>query len=128
MTTKAEQITLDLRRRFAAGEFREGDKFETFAELQERYGVAGVGTIQAALEPLWLERILRSEQGRGTFVQNIPPPWPEVSDENNAASTADAMLSEVVAGLAQLGARVEAARALLNPEGTRPPAPPTTTC
>jgi DNA-binding GntR family transcriptional regulator len=114
MTTKAEQITLDLRRRFAVGEFKQGDRFETFAELQERYGVSGVGTIQAALEPLWIERTLRSEHGRGTFVQQVPPPWPEFSDEHDAASTADAILAEVAAGLAQLGARLEAARALLS--------------
>ena len=73
MTTKAEQITRDLRHRFDAGEFSVGDRFETFTELQRRYVVDGVGTIQAALEPLWNEGILRSEQGRGTFVQRIPP-------------------------------------------------------
>jgi DNA-binding GntR family transcriptional regulator len=128
MTTKAEQITLDLRHRFDAGEFDVGDKFETFAELQKRYCVAGVGTIQAALEPLWYEGILRSEQGRGTFVQRIPPPWPEVSDKNDAASTVDAILSEIAADLAQLGARLEAARALLNPEETRHQPSTTATC
>jgi DNA-binding GntR family transcriptional regulator len=122
MTTKAEQITLDLRRRFAAGEFHEGDRFETIAALQQRYGVRGVGTIQAALEPLWLEQVLYSEQGRGTFVQRIPPPWPEASDKDSAASSAEAILGEVAAGLAQLSARVKAVLALLNPEGAQLPA------
>lgn len=118
MSTKAEQITLDLRRRFAMGEFQVGDKFETFYELQQRYGVSGVGTIQAALEPLWLAHVLRSEQGRGTFVQSIPQPLPEASGKDDAASAAKAILSEVAAGLAQLSAQVGAARALLNPEET----------
>jgi SRSO17 transposase len=97
------------------GEFQVGDKFETFYELQQRYGVTGAGTIQAALEPLRLAHVLRSGQGRGTFVQSIPshcrkPPT------RTMQRAAEAILSEVAAGLAQLSAQVEAARALLNPE------------
>lgn len=71
-----------------------------------------------ALTPLWDEGILRSEHGRGTFVQRIPPPRPEASDEKDAATALDAILTEIAVGLAQLSARLEAARALLEPQET----------
>jgi DNA-binding GntR family transcriptional regulator len=118
MATKAEHITLDIRRRFNAGEFSAGDKFETFAELQKRYGVDGVGTIQAALEPLWNEGTLHSEHGRGTFVQRVPPPWPEPSGQEDSLTALDAILAGISADLAQLAARLEAARALLKAQKT----------
>jgi DNA-binding GntR family transcriptional regulator len=117
MTTKAEHITLDIRRRLAGGDFTKGDRFDTFAELQDRYGVTGVATIQTALDPLWNEGILRSEQGRGTFVQRIPAPPPEASAQKDVTAVLGEVLAEIAEGLAQLGARIDAARALLNPRG-----------
>jgi DNA-binding GntR family transcriptional regulator len=116
MATKAEQITIELRRRLASGEYEEGDKIESFAELQRRYGVDGVATIQTALAPLWDEGVLRGEQGRGTFVQRIPSPWPEAgadADEKDVVAEASKILAEAVAELARLGARLEATQALL---------------
>lgn len=119
MTTRAERITLDLRRRFDSGEYQVGDKIESFAELQSRYGVAGVGTIQAALAPLWDEGVLRGEQGRGTFVQRIPSPWPKAdADEKDVVAVVNTILAETVAALAQLGGRLEAARVLLGESAT----------
>ena len=48
-------------------------------------------------------------------MQRIPAPWPEPSREQDAAATAAAILAEIAATLTELGARLDAARALLSP-------------
>jgi len=120
MATQAERITLDLRRRLATDGYQEGDKIESFAELMNRYSVAGVATIQAALAPLWDEGILRGEQGRGTFVQRIPSPLLEAdadADEKDAVAVATTILAETVAELTQLSKRLETVQAILGTIG-----------
>jgi DNA-binding GntR family transcriptional regulator len=114
MTTKTDQITLELRRRLSSGEYHEGDKIESFAQLQRRYGVDGVWAIQSALAPLRDEGILRGEHGRGVFVQHLPSPRPETDvDETDVLAVVDTILAGIVAEVAQLRSRLEAVRALL---------------
>lgn len=66
-----EQVAKLLKQRIASGEFAVGDRLPTNRELAEEYGVAP-NTIANALGLLRRERIIVSQQGRGTFVRAIP--------------------------------------------------------
>jgi DNA-binding transcriptional regulator YhcF (GntR family) len=55
----------------SAGKLPEGTRLPTEPELSKRFGVS-IGTLRRAVERLELERLIRREQGRGTFVQ-CPP-------------------------------------------------------
>lgn len=56
-----------LREKIAAGEWQPGDKIPSERELSEQYNISRMTTRQALYE-LVSERLLRREQGRGTFV------------------------------------------------------------
>ncbi|MGH9208621.1 MAG: GntR family transcriptional regulator [Acidimicrobiales bacterium] len=61
------QVAGLLRRRIENGHWASGQKISTIEELQEEFGVARV-TIRQAVELLENDRLVRRQQGRGTFV------------------------------------------------------------
>jgi GntR family transcriptional regulator len=65
------QIEAILRDQIASGEFAEGDRMHTEAELSEIYGVSRP-TVRQALQRLELEKLVYRERGRGTFVGSVP--------------------------------------------------------
>ena len=65
------QIADQIRRLASAGEFEEAGKLPPELALAERFGV-NRHTVRSAIALLVQEGVLRSEQGRGTFVQARP--------------------------------------------------------
>ena len=61
------QVAAALRRRIREGQWRLGERITTIAGLQEEFSVARV-TVRQAIELLEQEGLLRSVQGKGTFV------------------------------------------------------------
>lgn len=61
------QVASVMRRRIETGQWLPGQKISTLVELEQEFQVARV-TIRQAVEILREEGLLRSEQGRGTFV------------------------------------------------------------
>jgi GntR family transcriptional regulator len=61
------QVASALRRRLRDGVWSVGDKIATLEELEREFDVARV-TVRQAIELLQTEGLLRSHQGRGTFV------------------------------------------------------------
>ncbi len=61
------QVAAALRRRIREGQWTLGERITTIAELQEEFAVARV-TVRQAIELLEQEGLLRSVQGKGTFV------------------------------------------------------------
>jgi GntR family transcriptional regulator len=61
------QVASALRRRLRDGRWAVGDKIATLEELEREFNVARV-TVRQAIELLQGEGLLRSHQGRGTFV------------------------------------------------------------
>lgn len=72
MGTLVESLRREVVARLNTGEFRPGDLLPSFRELQEWVGARGVGTVQAALEPLIDVGLLRGEPGRGVRVVSWP--------------------------------------------------------
>ena len=68
-----EQIADALRGDIQAGTYAEGDQLPSERELRERFGVS-VNTIRAAIVQLRAEGLVRSQQGRGVFVDRTGPP------------------------------------------------------
>src|SRR6516165_11916565 len=71
------QIEAILRDQIVSGEFAEGDRMHTEAELSEIYGVSRP-TVRQALQRLELEKLVYRERGRGTFVGSVPRVLPNV--------------------------------------------------
>ena len=65
--TKEEQVRNILLERIGAGLYGENEKIKSIRELAGEFQVSKL-TIQQAISNLTLQRILRSEHGRGTFV------------------------------------------------------------
>ncbi|WP_245430803.1 GntR family transcriptional regulator [Rhodoplanes roseus] len=63
------QVASVLRRRLRDGIWSVGEKIATLEELEREFGVARV-TVRQAIELLQSEGLVRSQQGRGTFVTN----------------------------------------------------------
>src|SRR5262245_50854011 len=61
------QVASALRRRLRDGRWSVGDKIATLEELEREFNVARV-TVRQAIELLQSEGLLKSHQGRGTFV------------------------------------------------------------
>lgn len=61
------QVASALRRRIRDGRWAVGDKIATLEELEREFNVARV-TVRQAIELLQSEGLLKSHQGRGTFV------------------------------------------------------------
>ena len=65
------QVASALRRRIQEGRWNVGDKIATLEELESEFGVARV-TVRQAIELLQREGLLKSHQGKGTFVTHLP--------------------------------------------------------
>lgn len=65
------QVASALRRRIQEGHWAVGDKIATLEELENEFGVARV-TVRQAIEMLQDEGLLKSHQGKGTFVTRSP--------------------------------------------------------
>ncbi|MFN3658019.1 MAG: GntR family transcriptional regulator [Pseudolabrys sp.] len=65
------QVASVMRRRIETGEWVPGQKISTLVELEHEFEVARV-TIRQAIDILREEGLLRSQQGRGTFVAQKP--------------------------------------------------------
>ena len=65
------QVASVLRRRIRDGRWAVGDKIATLEELEREFGVARV-TVRQAIDLLQSEGLVRSFQGRGTFVTKAP--------------------------------------------------------
>jgi GntR family transcriptional regulator len=64
------QVASALRRRIREGIWSVGDRIATLEELEREFGVARV-TVRQAIELLQGEGLVRSYQGRGTFVTKV---------------------------------------------------------
>jgi len=69
---KHYQLTEILRDQILSGEFEANDRFPTEETLCQQYRVSR-GTVRRAISTLAQERLLRREQGRGTFVTRAYP-------------------------------------------------------
>jgi GntR family transcriptional regulator len=65
------QVASVLRRRIRDGRWGVGDKIATLEELEREFGVARV-TVRQAIDLLQSEGLVKSFQGRGTFVTKAP--------------------------------------------------------
>lgn len=65
------QVASALRRRIRDGHWVVGDKIATLEELEREFGVARV-TVRQAIDLLHGEGLVKSFQGRGTFVTKVP--------------------------------------------------------
>lgn len=65
------QVASVMRRRIETGQWLPGQKISTLVELEKEFEVARV-TIRQAIDILREEGLLRSQQGRGTFVAEKP--------------------------------------------------------
>lgn len=65
------QVASVMRRRIETGQWLPGQKISTLVELEREFEVARV-TIRQAIDILREEGLLRSQQGRGTFVAEKP--------------------------------------------------------
>lgn len=67
------QVAAALRHRINMGQWGIGDQIATLEQLEREFQVARV-TIRQAVDVLQQEGLLKSEQGRGTFVTQSPSP------------------------------------------------------
>ena len=65
------QVASVMRRRIETKQWSLGQKIPTLVELEREFQVARV-TVRQAIDILREERLLRSQQGRGTFVAENP--------------------------------------------------------
>ena len=69
---KYRRIYRELRRDIQSGRWKVGQRIPSETELSDTYGVSR-GTVRNAIEQLVNDRMLRKEQGRGTFVISAVP-------------------------------------------------------
>ena len=79
------QVATDLRQRINSGQWSVGEKIATLEQLESEYKVARV-TVRQAVDLLQQEGLLRSEQGRGTFVtkSDAPDRWLQLATDWDA--------------------------------------------
>ncbi|MBG0854623.1 winged helix-turn-helix transcriptional regulator [Streptomyces spinoverrucosus] len=97
-----EQVADDLRKKIASGVLRAGQKLDGNAKMAEHYGVAAM-TIRHALDILRGERLIVSQQGRGTFVASDPVGTDSAERDANMADE----LSEIKAALELINSRLD---------------------
>jgi len=76
------QVASVLRRRIRDGHWAVGAKMATLEELEREFGVARV-TVRQAIDLLQNEGLVKSQQGRGTFVTKAPErhPWIQLATD-----------------------------------------------
>ncbi|WP_223869819.1 FadR/GntR family transcriptional regulator [Paenibacillus sabuli] len=67
-----ETVYDEIRRRIAEGEWAAGHQLPPLDDLSRQLGV-GISTLREAVRILGKQKVLRVEQGRGTFVASPPP-------------------------------------------------------
>ncbi|WP_047121831.1 winged helix-turn-helix domain-containing protein [Streptomyces leeuwenhoekii] len=97
-----EQVADDLRKKIASGTLKAGQRLDGNAKMAERYGVAAM-TIRHALDILRKERLIVSQQGRGTFVASDP----ESADSAERATQMVGELGEIKAALELINSRLD---------------------
>lgn len=97
-----EQVADDLRRKIASGALKPGQRLDGNAKMAEHYGVAAM-TIRHALDILRSERLIVSQQGRGTFVASDPI----TTESTEPASTMADELGEIKAALELINSRLD---------------------
>jgi DNA-binding GntR family transcriptional regulator len=105
-----DNVTRELRRSLAAGDWAEGDRFWTFDQLMAKYPAVllNIYRVKAALAPLIAEGLLESQQGSGTWVRRLPP-----RTEGTKTAARQQLIEEILADVTALHAKVEELRALL---------------
>jgi DNA-binding FadR family transcriptional regulator len=105
-----DNVTRELRRSLAAGDWAEGDRFWTFDQLMAKYPAVllNIYRVKAALAPLIAEGLLESQQGSGTWVRRLPP-----RTEGTNTPARRQLVEEILADVTALHAKVEELRALL---------------
>ena len=71
MEDKKSELYLSIVRQISEGKLKEGDRLPSERQLASEYGITIRG-VKSALEKLLKEEIISQEQGRGTFVRNVP--------------------------------------------------------
>ena len=88
------QIAADLRQLIAAGSLQPGNRLPSTRELMDRYEVASQ-TVQGAIRQLRAEGLVRSIQGRGTFVlDDLDPASIRTEDHGDGPSAEYLILRE----------------------------------
>lgn len=69
-----DDVTRDLRRRLAGGEWQVGERFLTFGELMDQYPdvLTNVYRVKLALRPLNDEGLVQTVHGSATWVRRVP--------------------------------------------------------
>jgi GntR family transcriptional regulator len=99
------EIADDLRRRIREQEFPVGAKLPSHAALMREYDVS-VTVVRMALDELGSEGLIRSQQGRGTFVHAAPE---AAEPERSAAFLAlQEQLTAIEKHLSQIDQRLDA--------------------
>lgn len=62
------RVYAQLRDRILAGEFELGQKLPSIADLQQAYDIRSLNTVRSALAMLQDDGMIRTEQGRGSYV------------------------------------------------------------
>lgn len=72
MSPRYAQIYDDLCRRLSKGEWQAGDRLPGIHALMKHYETPSLNTVRSAQQLLVNEGVLRTEQGRGTYVVALP--------------------------------------------------------
>ena len=72
VTSKTQQAVRLFRQYFTGGTFQPGAQLPSEAELSERFGISRT-TVRRALEQLRELRVIETEQGKGSFVNDARP-------------------------------------------------------
>jgi GntR family transcriptional regulator len=108
------QVASTLRRRIQEGHWAVGDKIATLEVLENEFNVARV-TVRQAIELLQDEGMLKSHQGKGTFVMRVP--------ENNRwlhlATDWDSLIDLISANIPKFLAVDTQQEPVINPEDGR---------
>ncbi|MBO9607427.1 MAG: FadR family transcriptional regulator [Paenibacillaceae bacterium] len=113
-----EKVYDEMKRRIASGEWEPGSRLPTIEQLSALFGV-GVSTVREAVRILGKQKIVRIEQGRGTFVSSelsaSPPQLVDVLERASIRQLTDARLivEPELAALAARHATAEAREAIV---------------
>lgn len=113
-----EKVYDEMKRRIAEGVWEPGSRLPTIEKLSELFGV-GVSTVREAVRILGKQKIVRIEQGRGTFVSSelaaSPPQLVDVLERASIRQLTEARLivEPELAALAARHATAEAREAIV---------------
>ncbi len=111
-----KRIEDDLRAQIATGQLRPGDRLPTIQQLRVQWGGVNHLTVRRALSALISEGLLRSEQGRGSFVQARAPLVRRVA--LIVPNLEDALFSSIARGVQRVLAESGVKAVILDSRGT----------